>query len=61
VEDHKFRLTIAASPGRTYTLEAAADPSGPWTALASTRALETSLDFEDPNLASKRFYRIRVR
>jgi uncharacterized delta-60 repeat protein len=60
IEDNKFRLTLATTPGLIYTLEGTDDPAGTWAPLLSIRALQTSLDFEDPSLGTKRFYRVEV-
>lgn len=61
VEHRKFRVTVATIPGHDYTLEATDRPSGPWTSLLTSKAIESTLEFEDPAPGTQRFYRVSGR
>ncbi len=56
-----FQITFSTVPGKTYRVECAADPSGPWTVLENnlpgTGANIQITDTASPSSAT-RFYRV---
>lgn len=53
------RVRFRGLPGRTYEVQAASDPAGPWAGLASPSAdAEGTILFTEPLSAGLRFYRL---
>jgi hypothetical protein len=53
------RVHFRGLPGRTYEVQTAADPAGPWTSPASLPAgADGSILFTEPSAPGPRFYRI---
>jgi len=58
-----FRFTVGGNIGDTFVIEAAADPVGPWTPIATNTLTGASWLYQDVNSGSynRRFYRARSR